>query len=207
MQCDEQISLITEDKTLNGKVWAYGWQYYAIDLGPHKGGSFELNVKRIGVQGDPDLYVMSGTSTLPSLQNFAWDCECERDNSRACDCRELSCDSCDDTGRNSLHRLASSPVKTQLSGIYIIGVAGFCCLPARYELKITLSKMGCDGVQGSGKELDVCGQCGGSGSCAGCDGKANSGVEFDVCGVCGGDGTSCLGCDNVANSGKVVDAC
>ncbi|EFA77433.1 hypothetical protein PPL_12035 [Heterostelium album PN500] len=40
----------------------------------------------------------------------------------------------------------------------------------------------CDGV------FDVCGVCGGNGTCAGCDGIPHSKMVFDSCGVCGGDG-------------------
>ena len=55
---------------------------------------------------------------------------------------------------------------------------------------------GCDGVMGSRKVYDICGECGGSGaSCMqanySCDGVLASGMKFDQCGECGGDDTSC----------------
>jgi hypothetical protein len=53
--------------------------------------------------------------------------------------------------------------------------------------------MGCDGIASSGLVVDVCGECGGTGtSCVGCDGVPHSGVVSDECGVCGGHGEPCL---------------
>jgi hypothetical protein len=51
--------------------------------------------------------------------------------------------------------------------------------------------VGCDGVLGSGKVVDICGVCGGNGtSCIGCNGVP-FGLKYDVCGVCGGNGSTC----------------
>lgn len=50
---------------------------------------------------------------------------------------------------------------------------------------------GCDGIIGSEKVVDVCGECGGDGTkCLGCDGIP-FGKTYDICGVCGGDGSTC----------------
>ena len=54
----------------------------------------------------------------------------------------------------------------------------------------TCQLAGCDGVVGSGKQLDECGVCAGDNTtCMGCDGIPNSGVELDCYGICGGGGT------------------
>eukprot|EP00005_Dracoamoeba_jomungandri_P010522 CAMPEP_0174263236 /NCGR_PEP_ID=MMETSP0439-20130205/17807_1 /TAXON_ID=0 /ORGANISM="Stereomyxa ramosa, Strain Chinc5" /LENGTH=497 /DNA_ID=CAMNT_0015348483 /DNA_START=71 /DNA_END=1564 /DNA_ORIENTATION=- len=73
--------------------------------------------------------------------------------------------------------------------------------------------MGCDGVWGSGKVLDVCGVCGGDNSkcLTGCDLQPHSNLQEDPCGVCGGNGSTCMGCDGVpvkdVRKRKVFDQC
>jgi hypothetical protein len=62
---------------------------------------------------------------------------------------------------------------------------------AKFKVHPAAQYLGCDGIKGSGKLVDVCGVCGGNGkSCLGCDGKPN-GAKKDKCGVCGGDGSTC----------------
>jgi len=70
-------------------------------------------------------------------------------------------------------------------------VCGKCICPIGYGGPTCNETVGCDGVIGSGKVIDVCGICGGNGtSCLGCDGIP-FGKTYDICGVCGGNGTSC----------------
>jgi len=71
-------------------------------------------------------------------------------------------------------------------------VCGHCDCPIGYGGADCGLAYGCDGVLGSGRQIDVCGICGGDGTtCLGCDGKP-FGPVYDPCGVCGGDGTSCF---------------
>jgi hypothetical protein len=66
--------------------------------------------------------------------------------------------------------------------------------------------VGCDGVLGSGLQVDACGVCGGDGSqCAGCDGMPWSGKVWDSCGSCTTPSLACQGCDNVRNSFRRFD--
>ena len=213
VDCLRPIPLVTTG-TIRDTVYPDSWQYYAIDIGSIAGGSFHIKMLKQSVDGDPDLFIKKDDS--PTLIDFSRNCECDDGGTPPCECREVSCDSCDD----------SAPVIRQLKstgmigGLFIIGVSGFCCDPVEYTLNIRLRVMGCDGVLNSGKvagcdgscpatkSLDVCGECGGDGtSCLGCDGIANSGKHADECGVCGGDDSSCVGCDGVLNSGKVLDVC
>eukprot|EP01135_Chromosphaera_perkinsii_P009019 Nk52_evm37s1569 gene=Nk52_evmTU37s1569 len=121
-------------------------------------------------------------------------------------------------GRCYEHRCTMGELEIRISGsswkkcptgsqVSFSGFSGNVKCPENKALCSDLP-VGCDGIPGSGKVVDECGECGGNGlSCAGCDSVPNSGKKYDVCGVCGGDGTSCLGCDGIPNSGKVVDAC
>jgi len=54
---------------------------------------------------------------------------------------------------------------------------------------------GCDGVCGSGLELDCAGVCGGDGSSGSdCAGLPCGNTPIDECGVCNGDNSTCAGC-------------
>eukprot|EP00729_Bicosta_minor_P028225 gene28224-9868_t len=74
-----------------------------------------------------------------------------------------------------------------------------------------LPPAGCDGVAGSGKVNDECGECGGPGKNADgcCGGQAKDacgvcgGPGKDACGICGGSGLNAAGCCG----GQSKDAC
>jgi hypothetical protein len=72
---------------------------------------------------------------------------------------------------------------------------GYCGQPDDKFWNICL---GCDGLVGTGLELDLCGVCGGNNECVSdCD-KKPFGIRRDVCGVCGGDGTACVNFNGTA---------
>eukprot|EP00286_Rhodomonas_abbreviata_P027019 CAMPEP_0181300760 /NCGR_PEP_ID=MMETSP1101-20121128/7061_1 /TAXON_ID=46948 /ORGANISM="Rhodomonas abbreviata, Strain Caron Lab Isolate" /LENGTH=1212 /DNA_ID=CAMNT_0023406017 /DNA_START=242 /DNA_END=3877 /DNA_ORIENTATION=+ len=207
-------------KVVHGSVNPDEWDYFAFDLGPHPGGKFTVTMTRTSRKGDPDMYIKG--LTVPDYIDVANVCECEEQNDHNCECKELSCDSCDDEGGGGHHvdrHLSSDARATHLKGVFIVGIVGFCCDTAQYTIKVQTNVMGCDqhldsgkvkgcdGVCDSGKVEDKCGVCDGDGVCAEDDDEGCVAGEEDACGVCGGDGESCAGCDGIPNSGTEEDAC
>ena len=216
VDCLSPIPVITSSTEVSATVFPDTWQYYAFDMG-HEGkgvGNFQVQMLKTSVDGDPDLFIQK--EKPPSLIDFAQDCECAEQGSPPCECREISCDSCDDVAPPARQLQSHGHVE----GLFIIGVTGFCCDPVQYTLTVNLNIMGCDGTLNSGKTndcddtcggsavLDVCSVCDGDGtSCLGCDDIANSGKVLDRCNVCGGDDSSCVGCDGIIHSGATLDVC
>ena len=94
-----------------------------------------------------------------------------------------------------------------LSGVFVVGVVGFCCDNARYTLEVHYTRADCEGAEDGDKVLDACGECGGDGSsCDDCREGSGSDKVLDACGVCGGDNSTCTGCDGKVLSGNVDDA-
>ena len=202
--CDTEIQVFRASTVVESIVWPYGWQYFAIDLGPNPGGSFTIKLKRLFHQGDPDVFVSQGAEVLPAIDRFARLCGCG-DGIGLCGCYDMTCDACGATLQNQEHTFETAA--EELSGVFIVGVSGYCCEPARYTLSLVIEPVGCDGVKGSMLEMDGCGKCGGLGECLGCDGVKDSHKVFDACGECGGDNSTCMGCDGVPNSGLLDDGC
>jgi hypothetical protein len=68
--------------------------------------------------------------------------------------------------------------------------------------------VGCDGIVGSGAEVDACGVCAGRNfSCSDCRGTLFGSLRRDACGVCGGDGSTCSDCLGQPNGPAVRDEC
>jgi len=201
--------LVAGAPSITATVYPDMWQYYAINLGPTVGGNFVVKMQKKSPDGDPDLFIKKDLP--PTLIDFSNNCQCAEGESPPCECREISCDSCEDLAVYPVRELKSYG---NVRGLFIVGVTGFCCEPVEYTLnvRITLpacqSFLDCNGQCGGTAVLDVCGVCEGQGdTCLGCDGEPNSGKVLDECEVCGGDDSTCLGCDGVKNSGKVLDVC
>ena len=213
VDCLRPIPLLSSG-IITAIVYPDAWQYFAIEMGPVVGGSFHVTMQKKSLKGDPDLFIRR--EALPNLVDFTNECECVNGGRPPCECREISCDSCDDS-MPPPRQLKSSG---QITGRYIIGVTAFCCDAVEFTLNVRLLVMGCDSVLSSGVTQgcdgkcpstavqDICGVCKGDNTeCQGCDSIPNSGKVIDDCGVCGGDDSSCVGCDGAKNSGLVLDAC
>ena len=87
---------------------------------------------------------------------------------------------------------------------------GDACRQVDECVPVTTLECGCDGVPGSGAQLDACGVCGGDGSSCGvvdCAGVPNGTAQLDQCGVCAGDSSSCADCAGVPNGTSQLDQC
>ncbi len=88
--------------------------------------------------------------------------------------------------------------------------SGDGCREVDQCVPVTTLECGCDGVPGSGVQLDACGVCGGDGSSCGvvdCAGVPNGTSQLDQCGVCAGDSSSCADCAGVPNGTSLLDQC
>lgn len=94
-------------------------------------------------------------------------------------CPEPCSDTCEDDGSNSFTQCERADGETGNCWGYLV------CIdeepPEMFDCEgyVEAEEPGCDGVAGSGLEIDDCGECGGNNA------------SMDICGVCNGDGTSC----------------